>query len=166
MMGDETTAPLWASLRDVIGAGSFKEDNVGTCWQPFLDSGTEFAAEFDSEITRIKQLRTEALAAAERQPTANEISDAPNNRFGYKVDKLHRQLSNEIRSQEAEALLQRALRLPPDDPRRIAFVQSHNGKCSNTLFNGTPDPFTPLTPSHPSPPPSFAQLFKTKRAPT
>ena len=61
------------------------------------------------------------------------------------MEKLHRQLFNEIRSQEAEALLQRALRLPPDDPRRIAFVQSHTDKCSSTLFNGTPDPFTPLT---------------------
>ena len=105
MMGNERTAPLWASLADVIGADSFKEGNVGTCWQHFFDSGSEFAKEFDSEITRMKELRTEAFAAAQRQPTANEIFDAPNNRFGYKVEKLHRQLFNEIRSQEAEALL-------------------------------------------------------------
>ena len=61
------------------------------------------------------------------------------------MEKLHRQLFNEIRSQEAKALLQRALRHPPDDPRRIAFVQSHTDKYSKTLLNGTPDPFTPLT---------------------
>jgi hypothetical protein len=62
-----------------------------------------------------------------------------------KVIKLHRQLFNEISELEAEAQLKRALRLPPDDPRRIAFVQSHTDKFSNTLFNGTPDPLTPLT---------------------
>ena len=33
MMGNERTAPLWASLADVIGADSFKEENAGTCWQ-------------------------------------------------------------------------------------------------------------------------------------
>ena len=40
MVGNETTAPLWELLRDVIGADSFKEDNVGTCWQRFFDSGS------------------------------------------------------------------------------------------------------------------------------
>ena len=70
------------SLGDVIGAGSFNENHNTALWQRFFDSGSEFAAELDSEITRVKQLRIEEFAAAQRQPTAKETFDAPNNRFG------------------------------------------------------------------------------------
>ena len=61
------------------------------------------------------------------------------------MEKLHRQLFDEIRHHEAEALRLRAGRLPPDDPRKITFEQSRSDKFSNTLFVGTPDPLTSLT---------------------
>ena len=48
MMGNERTQPLWPSLAGVLGADSF--NHVKTCWQTFFDSGSEWAAEFKSEI--------------------------------------------------------------------------------------------------------------------
>ena len=145
MMGNETRQPLWSSLENVLGADSFKKNDVDTCWQTFFDSGSVWATEFKSEIARIKELRAQAIAAAGREATPNEIFDRPDNSFGFGVEKLHRQLFDEIRRHEAEALRLRAGRLPPDDPRKITFEQSRSDKFSNTLFVGTPDPLTPLT---------------------
>ena len=144
-MGDERTQPLWPSLADVLGAESFKKNHVKTCWQTFFDSGSEWAAEFKSEIQRVKDLRAQAITAAGLEAPANEIFDKPDNGFGHGVTKLHRQLFAEIRSYEAEALRLRAGRLLPDDPRKITFEQSRIDKFSNTLFVGTPDHSTPLT---------------------
>ena len=143
MMGNETRQPLWPSLENVLGADSFKKTNVDTCWQTFFDSGSVWATEFKTEIARIKELRAQAIVAAGREATPNEIFDRPDNSFGFGVEKLHRQLFDEIRYHEAEALRQRAGRLPPDDPRKITFEQSRSDKFSNTLFVGTPDPLTP-----------------------
>ena len=79
------------------------------------------ATEFKSEVARIKELRAQAIVAAGREATPNEVFDRPDNSFGFGVEKLHRQLFNEIRHHEAEALRLRAGRLPPDDPRKITF---------------------------------------------
>jgi hypothetical protein len=143
MMGNERTQPLWPSLADVLGADSFKKNQVDTCWQTFFDSGSEWAAEFKSEIKRVKGLRARAITAAGLETPANEISDKPDNGFGHGVIKLHRQLFAAIRSYEAEALRLRAGRLLPDDPRKITFEQSRTDKFTNTLFVGTPEHSTP-----------------------
>ena len=119
--------------------------NIDTCWQTLFDSGSEWATEFKTEIARIKGLRAQAIIAAGLEALPNEILDKPDNNFGFGVEKLHRQLFDEIRHHEAEALRLRAGRLPPDDPRKITFEQSRSDKFSNTLFVGTPDPLTPLT---------------------
>ena len=54
MMGNERTKPLWPSLADALGADSFRKNHVDTCLQTLLDSGSEWAAEFKSEIKRDK----------------------------------------------------------------------------------------------------------------
>ena len=36
MMGNEIRQPLWPSLKNVLGADSFKKKNVDTCWKNFL----------------------------------------------------------------------------------------------------------------------------------
>jgi len=99
----------------VLGADSSKKNRVETCWQIFFDSGSEWAAEFKSEIKRVKELRALAITAAGLETPANEIFDKPDNGFGLGVIKLYRQLFAVIRSYEAEALRLRAGRLPPDD---------------------------------------------------
>ena len=128
----------------MLRAGSFKKTNVDTCWQTFFDLGSVWATEFKTEIARIKELRAQAIVAAGREATPNEIFDRPDNSFNFGVEKLHRQFFDEIRHHEAEALRQRAGRLPPDDPRKITFEQSRSDKFSNTLFVDTPDPLLPL----------------------
>ena len=143
MMGNERTQLLWPSLVDVPGADSFKKNQVDTCWQTLLDSESEWAAEFKSEIKRVKELRALAITAAGLETPANEIFDKPDNGFGHGVIKLHRQLFAAIRSYEAEALRLRAGRLLPDDPRKITFEQSRTDKFTNTLFVGTPEHSTP-----------------------
>ena len=75
MMGNERTKPLWPSLADVLGADSFRKNHVDTCWQTLLDSGSEWAAEFKSEIKRDKELRARAITAAGLETPANEIFD-------------------------------------------------------------------------------------------
>ena len=147
MMGDGETAPLWASLGDILGSDSFTEANADHCWQTFFNSGSAWATEFQSEIDRLKALHASALEAAglTADPDSKGIFDKPNIRFGHGVDKLHRKMFDEIRSLEAKALLRRARRLMPNDPRKLAFEQSRVDKFSNTLFGGTPDPLTPLT---------------------
>ena len=147
MMGDGETAPLWASLGDILGSDSFTEANADHCWQTFFNSGSAWATEFQSEIVRLKALHASALEAAglTADPDSKGIFDKPNIRFGHGVDKLHRKMFDEIRALEAKALLRRARRLMPNDPRKIAFEQSRVDKFSNTLFVGTPDSLTPLT---------------------
>jgi hypothetical protein len=145
MMGNERTQLLWPSLVDVPGADSFKKNQVDTCWQTLLDSESEWAAEFKSEIKRVKELRALAITAAGLETPANEIFDKPDNGLGHGVIKLHEQLFAAIRSYEAGALRLRAGRLPPDDPRKITFEQSRTDKFSNILFVGTPEHSTPLT---------------------
>ena len=83
MMGNETRQPLWSSLENVLGAESFKKNDVDTCWQTFFDSGSVWATEFKSEIARIKELRAQAIVAAGREATPNEIFDRPDNSFGF-----------------------------------------------------------------------------------
>ena len=147
MMGCDGEQPLWASLGNILGADSFHGDNKKTCWQTFFDSGSAWGAEFESEIKRLKALRNDSLVAAERHldPPTHEIFDQPDNCFGLRIDKLHRRLFNDIRSHDAEAMRLRALQLPLDDPRRIAYLQSRACKYSNTLFSTMPDPFAPFS---------------------
>ena len=64
MMGDGETAPLWASLGDILGSDSFTEANADRCWQTFFNSGSAWATEFQSEIDRLKALHASALEAA------------------------------------------------------------------------------------------------------
>ena len=64
MMGDGETAPLWASLGDILGSDSFTEANADHCWQTFFNSGSAWATEFQSEIDRLKALHASALEAA------------------------------------------------------------------------------------------------------
>ena len=147
MMGDGETTPLWASLEDILGSDSFTEANADHCWQTFFNSGSTWASEFRSEIDRLKALHASALEAAglTADPDSKGIFDKPNNCFGHGVDKLHRRMFDTIRALEAKALLRRARRLMPNDPRKLAFEQSRVDKFSNTLFAGTPDSLTPLT---------------------
>ena len=162
MMGDGETAPLWASLGDILGSDSFTEANADHCWQTFFNSGSAWATEFQSEIVRLKAIHASALEAAglTADPDSKGIFDKPNIRFGHGVDKLHRKVFDEILALEAKALLRRARRLMPNDPRKIGFEQSRVDKFSNTLFSSAPQ-----TRSHPSPPPSSAQRFRTRQAP-
>ena len=81
MMGNETRQPPWPSLENVLGADSFKKNDVDTCWQTFFDSGSVWAIEFKSEIARIKELRAQAIVAAGREAMPNEIFDRPDNSF-------------------------------------------------------------------------------------
>ena len=147
MMGDGETTPLWASLGDILGSDSFTEANTDHCWQTFFNSGSRWASELQSEIDRLKALHASALEAAglTADPDSNGIFDKPNNCFGHGVDKLHRKIFDAIRALEAKALLLRAKRLMPDDPRRLAYEQSRSDKFSNSLCGGTPDPRTPLS---------------------
>ena len=64
MMGDGETAPLWASLGDILGSDSFTEANADHCWQTFFNSGSAWATEFQSEIVRLKALHALALQSA------------------------------------------------------------------------------------------------------
>ena len=88
-----------------------------------------------------------ALSAAQRPnpPPANEVFDTPDTGFGFGIEKLHRAVFNEIRAHDAEALRLRADKLPPNDPRRLAFQNSRTDKSSNTLIPSIPDPRTPFT---------------------
>jgi len=147
MMGDGDTAPLWASLGDILGGDSFTETNADQYWQTFFNSGSTWASEFRSEIDRLKALHASALEAAglTADPDSKGIFDKPNNCFGHGVDKLHRKMFDAIRALEAKALLRRAGRLMPNDPRKLAFEQSRSDRFSDNLFASTPDPLTPLT---------------------
>jgi hypothetical protein len=75
MIGSKRTQPLWPSLADALGADSFKKNHGDTCWQTLLDSGSEWAAEFKSEIKRVKELRARAITASGLETPANEIFD-------------------------------------------------------------------------------------------
>ena len=88
-------------------------------------------------------------------PQANEVFDTSNIGFGFGIEKLHRAVFNEIRAHDAEAdanvrcvevfvrldeirahdaeaLRLRAGKLPPNDPRRLAFQHSRTDKSSVT----------------------------------
>ena len=149
MMGDGETAPLWASLGDILGSDSFTKANTDHCWQTSFNSGSAWATEFQSEIDRLNAPHGSALDAAglTADPDSKGIFDKPSIRFVQGVDKLHRKLFDEICALEANTLLKRAKCILPNEPRRIAFEQSRVGKFSNTYFVGTPDSLTPLTTS-------------------
>jgi hypothetical protein len=140
MAGTDTTPGLWPSLAPLLGVDSFKKGNEDTRWNAFFSSGSEWAQELKSEIERVKALRQTALTAADRSanPPACSAFDVPTEGFGNGIKKLQRQLFDDIRAHEAEALALRAARLPRDDQRKLAFEQSSECRFSNVLFSGTP----------------------------
>jgi hypothetical protein len=147
MAGEENNHALWPTLVPIFGAESFKSEEYEKRWEVFFSSGSEWAKELESEIIRVKDLRSKALDAAGRslRPPENKTFDTPNTGFGHGVKKLHRAIFDDIRALEAEALQRRAAKLPQNDQRKLAFEQSRSCRFSNVLFSGTPNARTKFT---------------------
>ena len=114
----------------------------------FFNSGSAWAEALHSEITRVKDLRSKALEAANKStsPPESKVFDVRNEAFGKGIKKkLQTHIMDDIRALEAEGLRIRASKLLPNDQRKLAFEQSHSDKCSNSLFISTPSKLTPFT---------------------
>ena len=119
---DEVTQGLWNSLSSIIGAGSFDEANITTCWATFHASGSIFASDHLKEIGSLKTRYRRTLEALGEDPSPDSIFSAPDTGFGGGSQKLHKKLMDELRGNEARLLRQRAEAMPRDDPRAEAFL--------------------------------------------
>jgi len=147
-MGNEVEPGLWQSLASVLGAESFFKENEDKRWEVFFNSGSAWAEALHSEITRVKDLRSKALEAAEKStsPPESKVFDVRNEALGKGIKKkLQTHIMDDIRALEAKGLRIRASKLLPNDQRKLAFEQSHSDKCSNSLFISTPSKLTPFT---------------------
>ena len=142
MAGNGDSSALWPSLSDVLGSAIPHTDIEGGRWATFFQSGSQWAAEMQSEIERVTSLYTDALAAAGRDAATTEstVFKTPVENFGANVkkNKLHKEMFDEIRKHEAEALRVRASKLLPSDQRKLAFEQSRTCRFSNVLFTSWP----------------------------
>ncbi len=79
---DEVTQGLWNSLSSIIGAGSFDEANITTCWGTFHASGSVFASDHLKEIGCLKTRYRGTLEALGEVPSPDSIFSAPDIGFG------------------------------------------------------------------------------------
>jgi hypothetical protein len=142
IIGNGSTPPLWASLARTTGNSSvFDDENEpGKRWlETFFDSGSRMASEAQAEITRVRALRTAALASAGVQhPEESSLWDTPDEGFGYGLSKLQQLVFDDIKAYRLQGLIRRAKALLPNDQRRIAFLASHECKFSNSICSGIP----------------------------
>jgi hypothetical protein len=84
LMCNEVEPGLWPSLASVLGAESFSKQNEDRRWEAFFNSGSAWAEALHSEITRVKDLRSKALEAANKStsPPESKIFDVRNEAFG------------------------------------------------------------------------------------
>ena len=139
--GDRHEDPgLWPSLASMLGKESFHSGGENKRWERFFQSSNPWAEEMKAEIERVKTLQQSALAAAGlgEAPPTSEVFDQPAEGFGAGIKKLHKDMFDEIRKYETEAMRARASKLPPSDQRKLAFEQSRACRFSNVLFAGTP----------------------------
>jgi len=139
---------LFPTLVSVLGAGSFDDVNSDSRWSTFLASGSRAATEFSAEYSKGKALHA-AIIDQLKQPLGAEqpssIFDTPVEGFGYGIKKVHKAIQDERQQLQLQALTKRALELPVDDPRRMAFLANGTDLFARQLLGTLPHADVPFT---------------------
>ena len=142
-------------LSEWIGEGSFDRDKEKEKmrWKLFFEQRgqSNMATELHSEIARAKLAWMDALQALGEDPSRKPHCESPISvdhvAFGLGVKKLQKAICDEVKILRAKVMDMRAVALPKDDQRRIAYLSRRNDNFARQLLFGCPDnrvPFKPL----------------------
>ena len=138
-----TVSGFFENLADIIGIDSFKEENHNQRWSFFLEHGGTTADDFQREYLKGKTIHNSLISDLHQSdPNSlngfNSIFQTPVEGFGAKLKKVQSTIQSERNDLSHKLLTQRAMKLHPEDPRRMAFLANNACPLACQLLGSLP----------------------------
>ena len=142
--GETTQGFFDKELKDLLGEGSFDEENAQARYRHFLNHGGRCAREFTDQYELGREIHTDLHSKMDRPLPPESIYNTPIEGFGAAHPKLQLKITDERQQLRALVLHKRMEALPQHDPRGKAYHATRGNPFANTLFGSLPNPAVPM----------------------